>query len=70
MMTAKVYEIDGCQEVQLPDEFRFTTSEVMINKVGDIVMLVPKSAGWNPFMTAVNLFSEDYLEGGRPAQGN
>lgn len=42
---------------------------MIVNKVGDVVMLVPKNAVWNSFMKAVDMFSEDFLDDGRPAQG-
>ena len=69
MKTVKIYEDGNGLVVELPEGYRFTANEVMINKVGDVVMLVPKNAGWNSFMKAVDMFSEDFMEDGRPAQG-
>ncbi|MBP5554408.1 MAG: antitoxin [Lachnospiraceae bacterium] len=68
MMTAKIFENGRSQAVRLPKEYRFTTDEVMISKVGDIVMLVPKDSKWDSFMKAVDMFSDDFLEDGRPPQ--
>lgn len=68
MMTAKIFENGRSQAVRLPKEYRFTTDEVMISKVGDIVMLVPKDSKWDSFMKAVDVFSDDFLEDGRPPQ--
>ena len=69
MKTIKIYEDGNGQVVELPEGYRFTANEVMINRVGDVVMLVPKNAVWNSFMKAVDMFSEDFLDEGRPAQG-
>lgn len=65
MMTAKVFENGRSQAVRLPKEYRFNTDEVAVNKIGDIVMLMPKTNKWNSFMQAVDMFSEDFMVGGR-----
>lgn len=66
MMTAKIFENGRSQAVRLPKEFRFDTDEVMVNKVGDVVMLMPKTDKWSNFMTAIDMFSSDFMEDGRP----
>lgn len=61
MMTAKVFENGRSQAVRLPKEYRFEENEVNIHKVGDVVMMFPKSSGWESFAQALNMFSEDYM---------
>lgn len=65
MMTAKVFENGRSQAVRLPKECRFNTDEVVVNKIRDIVMLMPKTNKWDSFMQAINMFSADFFEGGR-----
>lgn len=65
MMTAKVFENGRSQAVRLPKEYRFNTDEVAVNRIGDIVMLVPKTNKWDSFMQAIDMFSEDFMDGGR-----
>lgn len=65
MMTAKVFENGRSQAVRLPKEYRFSTDEVAINKIGDIVMLLPKNNEWSSFMQAIDMFSDDFMEDGR-----
>lgn len=65
MMTAKVFENGRSQAVRLPKEYRFNTDEVVVNKIGDIVMLMPKTNKRNSFMQAIDMFSEDFMDGGR-----
>lgn len=65
MMTAKVFENGRSQAVRLPKECRFHTDEVAVNRIGDIVMLVPKNNKWDSFMQAIDLFSEDFMNSGR-----
>ena len=62
MMTAKVFENGRSQAVRLPKECRFDADEVAVNKVGDIVMLVPKTSRWNSFMQAIDMFTPDCFE--------
>ena len=65
MMTAKVFENGRSQAVRLPKEYRFNTDEVAANKIGDIVLLMPKTNKWSSFMQAIDMFSEDFMENGR-----
>ena len=61
MMTAKVFENGRSQAVRLPKEYRFTTDEVAVNKIGDIVLLMPKTDKWSSFMQAIDMFSDDFM---------
>lgn len=52
----------------MPKECRFSSDEVMVNRIGDIVILMPKTHKWDSFMKAVDMFSSDYMEEGRDHQ--
>ena len=67
MTTAKVFENGRSQAVRLPKEYRFTSDEVMVNKLGDIVLLSPMTNKWDSFMKAIDLFSDDFMADGRAA---
>ena len=67
MMTAKVFENGRSQAVRLPKECRFNTDEVAVNKIGDIVLLMPKTNKWSSFMQAIDMFSEDFMNEERTA---
>ena len=62
MMTAKVFENGRSQAVRLPKECRFNTDEVAVNKIGDIVLLMPKTSKWSSFMQAIDMYSEDFMD--------
>ena len=53
------------QAVRLPQKYRFQADEVVIQKLGDAVLLVPKESLWNTFLDGVNSFTEDIFENGR-----
>ncbi|MBU5469917.1 antitoxin [Falcatimonas sp. MSJ-15] len=65
MMTAKIFENGRSQAVRLPKECRFNTDEVVVNRIGDIVLLMPKTNKWSSFMQAIDMFSDDFMENGR-----
>ena len=65
MMTAKVFKNGRSQAIRLPKECRFSSDEVMVNKIGDIVILLPKENKWDSFMRAIDLFSDDFMADGR-----
>ena len=61
MMMAKVFENGRSQAVRLPKEYRFSDKEVAINKIGDVVLLMPKENNGAGFLSSLNLFSEDFM---------
>ena len=50
METAKIFENGRSQAVRLPKKFRFNTDEVIVQQLGDAVILVPKESMWQTFM--------------------
>ena len=65
METAKIFENGRSQAVRLPKECRFSADEVMVNKIGEIVLLFPKTDKWDSFMKAIEMFSDDFMSDGR-----
>ena len=70
METAKIFENGRSQAVRLPKKFRFNTDEVIVQQLGDAVILVPKESMWQTFMDGLNSFIRRYFRGwsrsGRP----
>ena len=69
MMTAKLFENGRSQAVRLPKECRFSGDEVAINKVGEIVILMPKENPWVGFLNSMAPFSDDFMSDGREQPG-
>ena len=65
MMTAKLFENGRSQAVRLPKECRFSGEEVMVNKIGELVILMPKGNQWEGVVNSLNLFSDDFMDSGR-----
>lgn len=68
MMVAKLFENGRSQAVRLPKEYRFEGNEVLVNKIGDVVMLMPKESEWAGFLESLSLFPDDFMSGGREPQ--
>lgn len=61
MLTAKIIENGRSQAVRLPEEYRFEQEEVTVNKIGDVVFLIPKDSKWHGLLQSLELFSDDYM---------
>ena len=62
METAKIFENGRSQAVRLPKKFRFNVEEVVVQQLGDAVLLVPKESLWQTFMDGLNSFTSDIFE--------
>ena len=38
---------------------------LMVDQIGDIVILLPKQNNWDSFMKAIDMFSDDFMADGR-----
>lgn len=65
METAKVFENGRSQAVRLPKKFRFQVDEVVVQQLGDVVLLAPKDSVWKIFFDGLNEFTSDVFEDGR-----
>lgn len=65
MDTAKVFENGRSQAVRLPKKFRFDVDEVVVQQLGDAVLLAPRDSVWKIFMDVLEGFTGDIFEDGR-----
>ena len=61
MITAKVFESGETQTVILPENCHFSSDKVIVNKIGDTVLLVPPNNKWESFIQAIDMFSDDFM---------
>ena len=61
METAKIFTNGGSQAVRLPKTCRFNDDEVLVNHIGDIVILFPKEDRWQSLLRSLDLFTDDFL---------
>ena len=65
METAKIFETGRSQAVRLPKKFRFNVDEVIVQQLGDAVLLVPKESLWQTFLDGLDGFTDEIFENGR-----
>lgn len=63
--TAKVFRSGNSQAVRLPKEFQIGEDEVLIQRVGNSIILTPKSDPWRAFRESLSEFSDDFMASGR-----
>ena len=61
-MKAKIFTNGRSQAVRLPKEYRFEGDEVNINKIGEAVILTPKTKSWDNLFLVASMFSDDFME--------
>jgi antitoxin VapB len=61
MKTAKLFKNGESQAVRLPKEFRFAGEEVFIKRMGNAVVLLPKSKSWDSLLASLPKFSADFM---------
>jgi len=62
--TARVFINGGSQAVRLPKDCRFAGDEVLVNRIGSVVILMPKDDPWQSMMQSLDLFTDDFLKNG------
>lgn len=61
MKTAKLFQNGQSQAVRLPKEFRFEGDEVIIKRLGNMVVLIPANHSWDVLFQSLNKFSDDFM---------
>ena len=61
MNTAKLFSNGGSQAVRLPKDCRFDDDEILVQKIGSVVMLFPKEDKWKNMLDSLELFTDDFL---------
>ena len=66
VQTTRVFMNGRSQAVRIPAEFRFEEEEVYINRIGDTLMLTPRSALADTLRQGAELITDDFMADGRP----
>lgn len=65
--TAKLFMNGRSQAVRLPAKYRFKGTEVLVNRVGDTVVLSPKLDFWSDFFAVPSGVPRTFLKRRRDA---
>lgn len=66
--TTKPFISGRSQAIRIPKELRLADSDVVINRVGDSLMITPVDSLERMFFSGINMFTEDFLAEGRPKE--
>ena len=53
MKEAKVFKSGNSQAIRLPKEYRLNVESVHINKIGNLLILIPKDDPWKNFIEGI-----------------
>jgi antitoxin VapB len=65
MQTTKVFKSGNSQAVRIPKEYQVDDTELVINKVGNTLILFPQHDPWELFKKSLTGFSDDFFAEGR-----
>lgn len=66
VMTTRVFMNGRSQAVRIPREFRFDEDELVVNKIGNTLMLTPRSSLADAITRGAALLTDDFMEDGVP----
>ena len=65
MKTVKVFTSGNSQAVRIPKEYQVAGKELIINKIGNTIILFPLDDPWKLFKNSLQEFSDDFFSDGR-----
>ena len=68
MSMTRTFMTGRSQAVRIPKEYRLPDEDIFINRVGNTITLTPTSKLRESFMQGLQMFTEDFMEDGRPPQ--
>ncbi len=54
MIEAKIFQSGNSQALRLPKEFRLNSESVHINRIGNLLVIVPIDDPWKSFIEGIN----------------
>ena len=66
--TTKPFMSGRSQAIRIPKEYQLDNTEVIINRVGDSLVITPKSSLQSSFFNGLSMLSDDFLADGRPEE--
>ena len=60
MITAKVFKSGNSQAIRLPKEYRLESDEILINRIGNVLISIPKDDPWSIFSQGIKEIGDDY----------
>lgn len=68
MHTTRPFMSGRSQAVRIPKEFRFEDTELVVNRIGQSLIITPREALQETFFSGLSMFTEDFMADGRPEE--
>ena len=68
LFTTKPFMSGRSQAVRIPKEYRLEEEEVIVNRVGDSIVITPKNSVKSVFYDGLGMLTDDFLAEGRPEE--
>ncbi|MCR5177445.1 MAG: type II toxin-antitoxin system VapB family antitoxin [Lachnospiraceae bacterium] len=68
LYTTKPFMSGRSQAIRIPREYRIEAAEVVINRVGESLVITPVHAVEDTFRSGLAMFTEDFMADGRPEE--
>ena len=68
MYTTKPFMSGRSQAIRIPKEYRLEDKEVVINRIGESIVITPKDALRRVFFYGLSLMTDDFMQEGRPIE--
>jgi len=65
MKIVKVFKSGNSYAVRIPKEYQVNGKELIINKIGNTIILFPPDDPWKLFRNSLDEFSDDFFADGR-----
>lgn len=53
------------QIINIPNKYHIDSNKVYVNKIGDLIMLIPADKAKESFLSSFDMFSADFMSDGR-----
>ena len=65
MVFTQVITNGNNQSVKIPNEFHLTDTELIIKKIGSMLVLFPRNNPWEHLQKSLSEFTDDFMSDGR-----
>ena len=66
--TTKPFMSGRSQAIRIPKDYRLEDTELIINQIGDSLVITPKHSLQYAFYTGIRMLPDDFLRDGRPEE--
>ena len=66
LLTTRPFISGHSQAVRVPNEYRMEQEELIVNKIGDALIYIPRRSLMSAYWEGLKMLSGDFMQDGRP----